>query len=379
MLPRDWTDVRAAVALLMANVRYWRTVAPAVRIQLARWRVRAEAIPDPVLRELALAKLDGESFNAEAGAMLATLAPAARRGDVVEVIVALQVLFDLLDGLTERSSVDPLGDGERLFVVFIDAVRAPDRSDAVHTPDRRSASPDGRDGGYLWELSSAASHALARLPGAAAVSQAATASAERAAEAQIRMHAASVLGIGQLRGWGEAQAHRTGLGWRELAAGAASSVLVLHALTAAAADARTTPAQAADIEGTYLLICVLLTLLDSLTDHERDTDAGEPGYISLYEDRQLLAKALTATADRAARQVRKLPHGAQHMMILTGVVAYYTSTSGARSELARPLVAGLHEALRPLISPTLAVMRAWRLVRALARPETRRRQPQGGL
>jgi tetraprenyl-beta-curcumene synthase len=364
-LPRDWTDARAAVELLVANVRYWRTVAPAVRTQLRRWRVRAETIPDADVRELALAKLDDEAFNAEAGSMLATLAPAARRNDVVEAIVALQVLFDLLDGLTERPSRDPLGDGERLFAVFIDAVRAPERIASL---------PDARDG-YLNELSIAASEALARLPAAAAVSQAATASAERAAEAQIRMHAAAVLGSGQLRSWSEAQALGTGLGWREMAAGAASSVLVLHALAAAAADARTTPAQAADIEGAYLSICVLLTLLDSLTDHEQDSDVGEPGYISLYEDRQLLAKSLTATAGTAARQVRKLPHGAQHMMILTGVVAYYTSTPGARSELARPLVAGLHEALRPLISPTLAVMRTWRLLRALARPETQRRQP----
>jgi tetraprenyl-beta-curcumene synthase len=211
------------------------------------------------------------------------------------------------------------------------------------------------------------------------VSQAATAAAERAAEAQIRMHAASLLGTGQLRGWGETQACGTGLGWRELVAGAASSVLVLHALSAAAADARTTPAQAAGIERAYLSICVLLTLLDSLTDHKRDTDAGEPGYISLYEDRQLLAKSLVETAGLATRQTRELAHGARHLMILTGVVAYYTSTPGARSELARPLVAALHEDLRPLISPTLAVMRAWRLARALPRIVTRRPQPEGGL
>jgi tetraprenyl-beta-curcumene synthase len=362
---------RTAVALVVANVRYWSTVAPLVRSQLKRWRQRAQAIPDAGLRELALSKLDGEAFNAEAGAMLATLAPAWHRGNVVEAIVALQVLFDLLDGLTERPSQDPLGDGERLFGVFIDAVRAPDAS---------GPSPHRGEGGYLQELSSTARYALARLPAAAAISDAAMASAKRAAQAQIRMHAAPALGRSQLQSWAQAQAHGTGLSWRELAAGAASSVLAVHALAAAAADERTTPAQAGQIERAYLSICVLLTLLDSLTDREHDIHTGEAGYITLYEDSELLAKALAETADCAARQARELPHGAQHLMILTGVVAYYTSTAGARSELARPLVAGLHESLRPLISPTLAVMGAWRLARARRGGVlTRRPQRKGGL
>jgi hypothetical protein len=51
------------------------------------------------------------------------------------------------------------------------------------------------------------------------------------------------------------------------------------------------------------------------------------------------------------------------VMMLTGVVAFYTSAPGARGQLARPLVARLHRALAPLIAPTVAFMRAWRLAR----------------
>jgi tetraprenyl-beta-curcumene synthase len=356
---------RAGVALAVANVRYWSTVAPVVHAQLEHWKQRAQAIPDPEVRRLALAKLEGERFNAEAGAMLATLAPRARRADAVEAIVALQVLFDLLDGLTEQPLEDPLRDGEQLFGAFTDALRAPLQAGAPPTRD---------DGGYLQELSDGARDALARLPGASAVWEAAGDSAQRAAQAQIRMHAAPRLGTGQLQTWAESQTHGTGLQWRELLAGAASSVLAVHALIAAAADARTTRAQAAEIERSYLSICVLLTLLDSLIDHELDVRAGELGYISLYEDRELLAQTLTDIASRVAGQARELPDGAHHLMMLTGVVAYYTSASGARSEFARPVVTQLHSSLRPLISPTLAVMRAWRLarrVRGRCRPGAR--------
>jgi tetraprenyl-beta-curcumene synthase len=355
-----WLLPRAGLALMLANARYWSTVAPVVRVELGLWQERARAIPDRALRELALGKLDGERFNAEAGAMLATLAPRAQRPDAVRAIVALQLLFDLLDGLTEQPLPDPLGDGERLFAAFTDALRP--------RPLARAA-VDGDDG-YLQELSAAAAGALARLPARGSVIEVAMASAERAAQAQIRMHAAPALGIGQLREWARGQARGTGLRWRELAAGSASSVLAVHALIVAAADARTTPARAARIERAYLSICVLLTLLDSLVDERRDALAGELGYIGLYEDRELLARTLAQTAVRAAGQARELGDGAHHVMMLAGVVAYYTSAPDARGELVRPLVARLRRGLALPIAPTLVFMRAWRLARRLrARPD----------
>jgi tetraprenyl-beta-curcumene synthase len=351
---------RAALALVVANARYWTTVAPSVRVELERWRARAEAIDDPQLRALAVSKLEGERFNAEAGAMLATLAPRAHRRNVVTAIVALQVLFDLLDGLTERPLQDPLADGERLFMPFTDALR--------QGPERRAAQRRAEDSSYLWELSQAASGAVAGLPAREAVLEPALASARRAAQAQVRMHAATRFGVEQLREWAQTQAHGTDLRWRELVAGAASSVLAVHALIAAAADARSTPVQAVRIADAYLSICVVLTLLDSLVDQDQDERAGEAGYISLYEDHALLLEELPELTRRASAQARDLPHGAHHVMMLTGVVAYYTSAPGARGELTRPFAARLHAALAPLIGPTLVFMRAWRLAKRLRAP-----------
>ena len=46
-----------ALALAVANGRYWSSVAPLARAQLARWEDRARAIGDPALRALALEKL----------------------------------------------------------------------------------------------------------------------------------------------------------------------------------------------------------------------------------------------------------------------------------------------------------------------------------
>jgi hypothetical protein len=293
--------------------------------------------------------------------MLATLAPRAHRSTVVEAIVALELLFDYLDGLTERPSADPLAEGERLFAALFDAV-AMDSAGTGVSP----ALPRDDDGGYLDALSRTVALAVAALPAVPAIAGVAERTVQRSATAQIQMHAAPELGVARLREWASAEANGSGLGWRELAAGSASSVLVLHAMIAAAANPDTTPEEAAEIASAYLSMCVVLTLLDGLVDHEHDTGpggSGAPGYLGLYDDPAELPDVLGAAARRAATQARALPNGAHHLTILVGVVAYYGSAPGADGELARPAIARLRAELAPLIAPTLAIMRAWRSAR----------------
>jgi tetraprenyl-beta-curcumene synthase len=341
---------RTSFALLLANIRYWTSVAPIVRAELKRWQVCAAEIEDSELRALAFSKLRNEGFHADAAAMLATLAPRTHRRSVVEAIVALELLFDYLDGLTERPSPDPLHDGERLFRTLLDAI-------APTPPASREHSAAN---GYPEMLSRVVALALARLPATAAIAATASRTASRTAQAQTRIHAVPQIGTAQLEEW--ATSEPTELGWRELAAGAGSSVLVLHALIAAAANPRTTAKQATQIERAYLSTCVMLTLLDGLVDYEQDLDSGSqgPGYIGLYEDREQLTQLLCQSARRAVLQARALSNGPHHVMLLTGVVAYYSTAPGAGSEIAKPAMAQLKCELAPLISPTLALMRTWR-------------------
>jgi tetraprenyl-beta-curcumene synthase len=352
-------------------VRYWPSVWPLVQAQLRRWELRAGAIEDPELRGLALGKLRNEAFNAEVAATLATLARPAQRQHAVEAIVALELLFDYLDGLTERPSDDPLLDGKILFGAFTDALDPTAEGGRNYYGDHGGAG----DGGYIAELSGAVRDAIALLPGAGAIAEPARRSAARCAQAQIRIHAEPRVGIAQLQEWAEREAQGTGLQWRELAAGAASSVLAVHALIAAGADHRSTREEAVEIETAYLSICALITVLDSLVDNDEDMRVGEPGFIRFYEDRELLAQTLASVAARAARQAGALRHGAHHVMTLAGVVAYYTSAPSARGAVARPVTARLQGELAPLIYPTLAVMHAWRLAKR-ARGRLPKRHPR---
>jgi tetraprenyl-beta-curcumene synthase len=371
----------ASLALARANVRYWSTVAPVVREQLVRWEQAAHAIPDPALRALALGKLRDERFNALLAATLATLAPSSRRARVVEAIVALQVLYDYVDAVTEQPMIlVPAIDGRALLAALIDAVTLPS-SDDHHHPDTsrrdyyyrdRPRSDDGGhvqteranadDGGYLQALIETVSSELARLPNAAVIAPVAGAAAARCAEAQVLNHEASRSGIVQLRRAATAQASGTGLGWQEYLAGATASVLAIGALIVAAADSATTRAQAEELDGLYLSIGAL-SMLDSLVDQEEDIAAGQLGYVQYYAAPEELALGLATLARDAARRARVLPNGAHHIVTLVGIVAYYASAPTANTELARPLIAPVRRELAPLITPTLTLMRAWRLAK----------------
>jgi tetraprenyl-beta-curcumene synthase len=355
-----WSTARAILALARTNLRYWTSVAPLVGEELRRWREQAEHIGAPRARELALRNLRQEGFTAQAAAMLATLAPRAHRRQATEAIVALEVMYDYLDGLTEQPSGDPIEDGERRFGAYTHAFDEQTPPGGV-----RETRGDEVEDPYLDALADAVKSALAGLPAIAAVRDASRAAAARSAQAQIRMHAAAGAGNAELRQWAEQAARASGLGWRELLAASASSVIALHALIAAAADPRTTPAEAAAIDAAYRSISALSTILDSLIDEQHDIASGEASFIGLYTSEEELTRELTRIARAALTQARALRNAPQHLTMLAGVVGYFTSNPRARSARAAPITAELHRQLEPSMTPTLAVMRTWRRARSI--------------
>jgi tetraprenyl-beta-curcumene synthase len=330
-----------------------------VRSQLHRWETRAVGIPDPLLRGLALDKLGNERFNAEVAAMIATLAPARYRERTVEATVALQIMYDYLDALTEQPTANPIRDGLQYSTAFIDAVTVSTRP----TTDYYAFYAGEGDAGYLADLAGAVRGALQSLPAVNAIAELIPLSTARCAEAQVRIHAAPRSGREQLQRWATSAAIGSDLQWREWLFGAMGSVVAAHALIASAADKQTTPEQASELDSTYLSLCVLTTALDHLVDHERDLLTGEQSYLGLYDSRQELAQELTKVARRVSERAHTMPNGPHHAMILSGVVAYYTSQPSATGEFAGPVTEQIRDELRPLITPTLATMHAWRLAK----------------
>ena len=312
-----------------------------------------------MLRGLALDKLDREGSNAHAGSALATLTPREHRVAAVEAIVAYQVMFDYLDGLTESPTADPLGSGRELCHALIDSLSL----DAQH-PARYQDANYGDDGGYLRDLVDAVHSATRRLPSAGAITQAATAAARRSVEAQLRFHAAPSLATLQLMRWAEAQTEDGALSWREYLAGAMSSVITVHALIAAAGDVRTSTEDARALDTTYLSVSALSTMLDSVIDRQRDLQTSQPSFIDLYDSHQSLVEELSRTASRGVMLARGLPNGPHHVAILVAVAAYFISTPEADSDFAQPATRAVRAQLEPLITPAIATMRAWRAAKS---------------
>lgn len=356
--------VRVSFALVLANARYWSTIAPLVHKQLGYWTQRAKNIPDPLLRDVALANLCEEGFNAQATATLATLAPLKYRKSVVEAIVGLQVIYDYLDSLVERPLADPLRDGDRLYAALVDAIVLDRQPRGDYYPQTYESDDDG----YLAELISVVRRALVRLPSQPAIADASRDAAERCAQAQIHAHATSLLGTAQLELWAKNNAIGTGLQWRDFLAGAVSSGLALHALIAIASGQHVSQEQALDVSEVYLAMCALTTLLDGLIDYEQDMRVtGHPGYVRYYDDLGELSQGLGNLTYRAASRARNMPHGTHHLMTVVGIAAYYMSAPTASSDFVRPTIEQAHDELRPLITPTLAIMHAWRYAKRARR------------
>lgn len=349
--------VRASttVALVRANAHFWPAVLPDVRRELRRWDLHAQAIPNRALRAQALGKLRHERFNTEVAATLATLVAPVRRRQAVEATVALQVMYDYLDGLTEQPVADPLADGRQLYRAFADAL-APAGPLADHWRHR----PARDDGGYLAALATAFRRGFWALPAAPVVAPVACRVLVRCGEAQTRTHAVARLGHEQLRAWAVAQPEAGALRWPEVAAGAAASVLAAHALIALAGDPGTTAADAERVAAAYLTTCALTTLLDSLIDAEADAACGGHAYLAYYRDDDEAAERLGALAQAAAAAVAELPRAPHHLMTVGGAVAFYLSAPGAAGARARRITAPMAAELQAVLGPPLAIFAAWR-------------------
>jgi tetraprenyl-beta-curcumene synthase len=368
--------IRACGALALMSARYWATTALVTKRQLGRWREKAHRIPDLALRELAITKLADEQANVYFAATFATLAPRARRKETIEAIIALQIIYDYLDGLTEQPASEPLSDGLELFRALRECVsprREPFRDYYAHHPHRE-------DNGYLSELVVAARGALAKLPSTPAITETATAVAALCAEAQVRAHAAARLGTSQLERWADDLATWEGVSWREFLAASASAIISIHALVAAAADPSTTPERATRIEAFHRRsTCPLATILDGLADRSQDHRSTENqlGYLRYFPEGDALGHEVAQLARRALRDANEIPHSGHHLMTLAGVVAYYTSSLEQGDRSLTAMVGPLQDELRPMITPILVFMRVWHFgERVCARPPEHRLSQQ---
>jgi len=329
---------------------YWLTIFPLARRELRRWRARAEAIPNPMLRDIAWRTLAHEGMNAEGAALFATLAPLRRRRAATRLLVAFQVMYDYLDALTEQPTPDPLSASRQLHGALFVALGGPTPAGGYFAHHPLADDDDG----YLAELTASCRRIFVQLPGASVAAPHALRAASRSAEGQSQSHAATFTTEHELIRWAAFETP-TGLGlhWWETAAAAESS-LVIHALLASAARRSFTATLAARIANAYWpWITGLNALLDDLIDTAEDAAEGTHSYIARYASPARLAGRLGAFAAAASRAIDRLPLRRRHAVIFAAMTSYYLAapqTADAAIEpAARAVSAQIAMDLRPLL------------------------------
>jgi tetraprenyl-beta-curcumene synthase len=337
-----------------AACRYWLQVFPAARAAQRRLLARAAAIPDPTLREDALAAHRDKRSNSEGLAALAVLAPSARRAAVARSLVAYQLMLDYLDGVSERPVADPIANGlclHRAFEVALDP-------DAVHS-DYYELAPGREDGGYLLELIETCRGPLRELPSYPAARGPLLHQARLCCESQTLNHASRFGPVdGRLAEWAARTATEAGLEvrfeWWELVAAAAASSLTVGALLAAAAAPGASEADAAAVEAAYFpWASGLNALLDSLVDLDEDPE--DASHIRRYDSTEIAAERLTTIAAGARSRLAALPDGPLHEAILAAMGALYLAQPEAWRPGREPVSREVLTALGPLARPSLAV------------------------
>jgi tetraprenyl-beta-curcumene synthase len=359
-----WHRLRLAAVFADAAIRYWMTIFPLVRREMRRWEQVASAIPDPVLRSIALDTQSGERGNYDGAAAFAAFVPRRSRADVVRAVIAFQLAYDYADSLAERPCDDRIANGRALH----ESLHAALSPKAPH-PDYYAQQAGSDDGGYLRALVDGCRDAVEALPSWDGVARRARDMSRLVIEFQALNHADDALVASHLSAFAAATPRRGAtLPWWEAAAGAASS-MVIFSLIAASATPALGERDAEAIEWAYVpWIGALHVLLDSLVDWPHDLAAGHHSLIAHYASASEMAVGMSAIADAAVRAARGLPRGHQHELLLVAMAGLYMARSAASLPHAADTTARLSGALGGLVWPVLLVHRVrGRLGRATKR------------
>jgi tetraprenyl-beta-curcumene synthase len=352
---RNGSAPRASARLFASAARrYWLQVFPAGRAAQRHLLARAEAIPDPLLREDALVSHRQKGSNSEGLAAMAVLGPAPWRAPLARSLVSYQLMLDYLDGVSERPCEDPVANGRclhRAFEVALDP--------AAEHDDYYAHADAGEDGGYLAALIETCRAPLRELPSYPAARESLLRQARLCRESQALNHAQHFAPLDEeIAAWATRTSVECGLEvdleWWELLAAAAASSLGVGAMLALAAPPGVDEAAIRRVESAYFpWASGLNALLDSLVDLDEDPE--EASHLRRYPSRQIAGERLALFAACARERVSALPEGRTHEAILAAMGALYL----VRPEAWRPgrveISAGVLEALGPFAGPSLLV------------------------
>ena len=307
--PRGWT----------ATARYLGAVVPRAGRELALIRERAARIPDPLLREQALASIDGKAYHVQGGCILATFmrGEAARR--YIAIVAAIETIYDYLDNLCDRLPGVTQQAFATLHAALIDALD--DRRVPI---DYYRDGPSGDDGGYLRSLVEAARDGLRVLPNYHAVRDNLVEVARFYADLQVLKHGPAGVRERACDAWYARNRERfPGLAWWEFAAACGSSLPVFALIELASRD-RLDPAEIdATLTAYFPGVSAVHILLDYFIDQAEDREHGELNFVACYASSAEAVTGLRRLVTATLARVRLLAGAARHRFLVEAMCVFY--------------------------------------------------------
>jgi len=307
--------------------RVYRKILPAVHQELAYWRSRAEKIPNPELRNQALASIEHKTFHCEGGAILA-LTAGEHYKKAVKFIVAYQTISDYLDNLCDRStSLDP-NDFAALHESMSDAL-------VQHANEKNyyRLRADQDDDRYLHDLSETCRTVLRELEHYDVIKEYLLELCQYYCDLQINKHVVKEERVPRLEKWfHHYQDELPEMEWYEFSACSGSTLGIFCLISYAMRE----DFQAGDAEnirnGYFPYIQGLHILLDYFIDQEEDIAGGDLNFCSYYKSEETLFNRLKHFVTEADRHTEYLPHKRFHQLINRGLLGIYLSDSKVRKQ-----------------------------------------------
>ncbi len=347
---------RQVWALLNAASRelFWGLRAASTEIET--WIDRAQAIPDPAIREDALSAIASKRGHAD-GAALFSILPRRRDPNLLRVLVAYQTIWDFLDTVNERGAEAGTVNGRQLHLALVEAL-----DPGLPISDYYRYHPWSEDGGYLRALVDACRRGCARLPSYGQVKPLVVREAHRAQVLALNHDTDPAARDAALQDWarrefdGERRAS-----WFELSS-AASASLTVHAALALAAQPPCPEVELRRICSAYFpWISAAATMLDSYVDQVEDERNGDHRYVGHYASPAAAGERLADLVARSASEARRLRDGHRHAVIAACMTAMYLSKDSARTPEMRADTADLVRAGGSLTRMLLPILRTWRI------------------
>jgi tetraprenyl-beta-curcumene synthase len=320
---RSPTRLRRLLALgprgLASMARFLGAVVPRASQVLRTIEDAARRIPEPALREQALASISDKAYHVQGGCILATFLKGDAAALYVDIVAPLETIYDYLDNLCDRLPDVPVTAYPTLHEALLDAL-----DDRRPIADYYRDGPRLDDGGYLRGLVERVRAGITVLPNYRAVRAELAQIAGYYAELQTFKHAGPGAREAVCTAWYERNRARfPGLYWWEFAAACGSSLPVFALLYLASQPALAPDAVDRTLAAYFPNVSAVHILLDYFIDQAEDREHRELNFIACYaSSAQAVSRVRRLVATTAAR-VRTLKDGEWHAFVLRAMCLFY--------------------------------------------------------